>query len=154
MQSHERLEQLPDVGGVEASAVIAHEKAAARGPVWGHPELDSRVLASGGELPGVVQQVLQHRADKRRVRCGQGRLLDGEAHMTVRSLALEFRSDIGDLCPQVDYLGMTLGSRNAGEVEQVVDELRHALAGGLDELGVAEGGLAEAVPAVLKQGAT
>src|SRR3984957_844570 len=121
MQSLERLEQLPGVGGVEASAVVAHVKAALRGPLWGHPELDCRVVASGGELPGVVQQVLQYRADKRRV-CGcPGRLLDGEAHMTVRSLALKFRSDLGGLRPQVEYLEVNLGSRNAREVEQVVD---------------------------------
>src|SRR5580698_3110505 len=154
MQSLERLEQLPGVGGFEASAVIADEKAAARGLIWGHPELDGRVVASGGELPRVVQQVLQYRADKRRVGCGPGRLLDGEVHMTVRSLALEFRGDVGDLCPQVDYPGANLGSRNAREVEEVVDELRHPLAGGLDPLGVADGGVAEAVPAVVKQGAT
>src|SRR5580698_8118759 len=116
MQSLERLEQLPGVGGFEASAVVAHEKATARGLVWGHPELDGRVVASGGELPGVLQQVLQYRADKRRVCRGQGRLLDGEAHLTVRSLALEFRGDVGDLYPQVDYLGANLGSRNAREV--------------------------------------
>src|SRR6202161_1626121 len=103
MQSLERLEQLPGVGGVETSAVVAHEKAAAIGLVWGHPALDCRVVASGGEIPGVVQQVLQYRADKRRVCHCQGRLLDGEAHMTVRSLALEFRGDVGDLCPQVEY---------------------------------------------------
>src|ERR1700678_1275333 len=99
MQSLERLEQLPGVGDVDASAVVAHEEAGARGLVWRHPELDCRVVASGGELPGVVQQVLQYRADKRRVCHCQGRLLDGEAHMTVRSLTLEFRSDVGDLCP-------------------------------------------------------
>ena len=121
MQSLERLEQFPGIGGVEASAVVAHVKAAARGPVWGHPELDYRVVASGGELPGVVQQVLQYRADKHRVCRCQSRLLDGEAHMTVRSLALEFRSDVGDLCPQVEYLEANLGSRNAREVEEVVD---------------------------------
>src|SRR5580693_6624170 len=121
MQSLERLEQLPGVGGIEASAVVAHVKAAARGPFRGHPELDCRVVAPGGVLPGVVQQVLQYRADKRRVCRGQGRLLDGEAHMTVRFLALEFRSDVGSLGPQVEYLEMDLGSRNAREVEEVVD---------------------------------
>src|ERR1700678_2793838 len=99
MQSLERLEQFPGGGRVEASAVVAHIKAGFRDPLWGHPELDCRVVASGGELPGVVQQVLQYRADKRRVCHCQGRLLDGEAHMTVRSLTLEFRSDVGDLCP-------------------------------------------------------
>src|SRR5580693_10642828 len=121
MQSLERLEQLPGVRGVEASAVVAHEKAAAGGPVWGHPEFDCGVVASGGELPGVVQQVLQYRADKRRVCRGQGRLFDGEPHMTVRFLALEFRSDVGDLCTSVEYLEANLGSRNAREVEEVVD---------------------------------
>src|SRR6202167_6465528 len=104
MHSLERLDQLPGVGGVEASAVVAHEKDAARGLVWGHPELDGCVVAFGGELPGVVQQVLQYRADKRRVRRGQGRLLDDEAHMAVRCLALEIRGDVGDLCTQVDDL--------------------------------------------------
>ena len=74
--------------------------------------------------------------------------------MTARFLAPEFRGDAGDLCPQVDYLEANLGPRNAREVEEVLDELRHTLAGGLDELGVADGGLAQAVPAVLKQGAT
>src|ERR1700734_219095 len=153
MQSLERLEQLPGVGGIEAGAVVAHVKAAARGPFRGHPELDCRVVASGGVLPGVVQQVLQYRADERRVCRGQGRLLDGEPYMTARSLALEFRGDVGDLCPQVEYLEVNLGSRPARAGEGVVDELRHPLAGGLDALGVADGGLAEAVPAVVKQGA-
>jgi hypothetical protein len=101
MQSLKGLEQLAGVGGVKASAVVAEVKAVAGGPPGCHPELDRGVVAPGGVLPGVVDQVLQYRADERGVCRGPERLLDGEAHLTVWFLVPVLLRDAGGHCSHV-----------------------------------------------------
>src|ERR1700735_159527 len=60
----ERAEQLVPVGRVKASPVVTHI-AADGGIADGRGrELDGGVLAAGGELPGVVKQVLQPGPDQ------------------------------------------------------------------------------------------
>src|ERR1700722_13206207 len=103
MQPLERAEQLPRVGGVEAGAVVAHVVAdAAR---LGRPgaELDGRVVVGSGELPGVLQQVLQDGADEREVGLRAGRLR-GEGDPAARLAALERGGYPGGFGPQIDEL--------------------------------------------------
>ena len=54
--------------------------------------------------------------------------------------------------PRSTGVEVHLSPREAGQPQQVVDERRHLLAGGLDSLGVTPADLAEAVPAVFQQG--
>ena len=64
VQALEWCEQLVGVCGIEARAVVPHVAADAGVRGRGHPELDRGVVAAGGELPGVVQQVAQGFADE------------------------------------------------------------------------------------------
>src|SRR3569832_1859509 len=79
----EGAEQLVGVGHVEPRAVVAHKKdrlgiALLRG------DLQPRVGALGGELPGVADQVLQHRLHERRIRADLDARLDLRLHFAVR----------------------------------------------------------------------
>ena len=66
-------------------------------------------------------------------------------------LALKLPGDVVDLGAEVDGVKVHGGSRNAGEIQQVVDERGHLLAGGSDPLGVASAFLAESAPALFQQ---
>ena len=65
VQALERLEQLVGVGRVEARAVVAHEEDALAVALGSAPNSMCAVLAAGGELPGVAEQVLQDDVDER-----------------------------------------------------------------------------------------
>src|ERR1700734_2551185 len=75
----EPLEQLVDKRGIEASPVVADVTADPGVPGRSSTELDGGVLAFGGELPGVLDQVLQHGADQGAVRGDPDAVADGEA---------------------------------------------------------------------------
>ena len=64
VQSLERLEQLVYIGGIETRPVVAHIAADLGLLVVVAGELDGGAVAPGGELPGVLEQVLQHGADR------------------------------------------------------------------------------------------
>lgn len=151
MQPLERGEQLARIGGVEAGAIIAHVKAD-RAVLGRHrPELDRRLVTLVGELPRVLQQVLQDSADELAVRLRPGRLLPGEGDPAFWLAALELLDDPGGFRAKIDRLEAHLGPGNPRQVKQVVDELRHLIAGAPDAPGVAVTGLAEGVGVVLKQ---
>ena len=131
VQALEGFEQVAGLGHVEASAVVAHTEAAQaidRVPA----EADVRLGCPGAVLPGVVQQVLQYFADEVGVGHGTGWLLDSEADAAARVLALKSGSDGGGLGAEIDLLEADLGPGDAGQVQQVVENTSHVLAGGLD----------------------
>src|SRR5580700_10050179 len=97
VESLERLEQLVYIGGIEADPVVAHV-AADRGLfVGGGGELDGGVVALGGELPGVLYQVLEHGADESMIRGHPDTVLDGEADPAAGLAGSQFGGDRDDL---------------------------------------------------------
>ena len=152
VQALEWLEQLVRECGVEARTVVPHVAADAGVRGGGHPELDRSVVAATGELPGVVQQVVQYFADKVGVGHGTGGLLDREADAAARVLALEFGGDGGCLGTEIDRLEIDRCPGDARQVQQVVENVSHVLAGGLDPLSVGAAILTEGIGVILHQG--
>ena len=105
VQALEGGEQLVDVGGIEASAVVAHVAGDAGVRGRGHPELDDGDVAAGGEFPGVAQEAGQDGAGEGGVGERPGGLLDREGDAAVRVLALEFCGYGGRLGAEVDPAG-------------------------------------------------
>ena len=106
--------------------------------------------------PAVNFQALSSRlcsTSRMRSTVGQrpGWLLDGEADVAARVLALEFGGDGGRLGTEIDLLEADLCPGDAGQVQQVVENVSHVLAGGLDPLGVAAAVLAEGIGVILDQ---
>src|ERR1700722_5343222 len=147
----ERLEQLVDEGGIEAGPVVADVAADVGVPGRSSAELDGGVLAFGGELPGVLDQVLQHGADQGAVRGDPDAVVDGEADGATRLAGVQLGAEGGDLGGQVDRFGVHVGTRDLGQYQQVIDELAHPLGGGLDPVGVPAAGAVETVAVVLDQ---
>jgi hypothetical protein len=100
VQSLERAEQLVGIGRIEAGAVVAHVEY--RFPVrLAAPDFDGGGLAAAGELPGVVDQVLESDAQQMRIgRHGHVRG-DGDLHRPRRfvtsSLGDDARGEPGDV---------------------------------------------------------
>src|SRR5450755_653524 len=109
VQPLERLEQLADVGRVEAGPVIAHVTADGRVAGGCGPELDGGAVAAGGELPGVFEQVVQHGPDQGAVRDGPDAFLHGHPNLTAGVAGAEPVADGGDLGAEVDVLEAHLG---------------------------------------------
>src|SRR5262245_56745594 len=82
VQALERGEQLVRIAHVEPRAVVAHE---VRGlAVDDRPtELDARAVAVAGELPGVPEQVLQHRPQQARIAGCRQALGDDQLHLPL-----------------------------------------------------------------------
>ena len=151
VQPLERLEQLARISGIEAGPVIPHV-AADRAVLAGRAgELDDRVIAVGGELPGVFEQVLQHGADQAAVRHHPDAVLDGEAHRAAGALGLKLTGDDRGLGAQIDRLPVHAGPRDPRQEQQVIDERGHPLTRRLDAAGVAAAGLIQPVTVVLHQ---
>ena len=81
-------------------------------------------------------------------------LLDGEMGAAGRVPALEFCGDAGGLGTEVYRPEADLCPRDAGYVQQGIQNMAYLLAGGLDPPSVAEAFLAEGVCVVLHQGST
>ncbi len=139
-------------GGVEARAVVAHVAADAAVRGGSHSELDRGVAAAAGELPGVVQQLVQHLADEVGVGHGPGWLLDRAADAAARVPAPEPGSDGGGLGAEIDLLEADRCPGDAGQVQQIIENTSHVLAGGLDPLSVAAAILTEGIAVILDQG--
>ena len=102
MESLERLEQLIHISRIEAGPVVAHI-AADRGLIVGDGgELDGGVVALGGELPGVLDQVLKYGADENTIRGHPDAVLDGEADLAGGIAGSQSVGDRDDLRAEID----------------------------------------------------
>src|SRR5580658_145537 len=113
MQPLEGLEQFAQVKGVKAGPVVPH--VAADGTIFRRlrAELDERIVPVRGELPGVLDQILQDRADKRGICSDLGQALDSEVDVSVGLLTPELPGNIVDLGAEVDGLEVHSSSRRA-----------------------------------------
>src|SRR5580698_2104384 len=137
VQSLEGLEQLVHIGRIEAYAVVAHITADRRLIVGGGGELDAGVVAPGGELPGILDQVLEQGADETTVRGRPDAALDGEADLAAGLAGSQFTGDRNYLPAEIDRYQVQVGARHLRQAQQIVDDGSHPHARRLDPCGVA-----------------
>jgi circadian clock protein KaiC len=111
VEALEGLEQLVRVGGIEADPVVA-DTAADRGLILGGGgELDDGVVAPDGELPGVLDQVVENGADENTIRGGPDAVLDGEADPAAGITGSQAVGDRADLRAEIDRHQVQVGAR-------------------------------------------
>ena len=150
MQSLKRSEQLVGIDRIEAGAVVTHIECR-RAPTSCRAHLDRGVIATAGELPGVVEQVLERDAQQPWVARGAqvGRNRDG--HLARRRLPPELGDDLRCEIAEIDALGLHVGARDLRQRQDVVDQLAHPLGRVADALDVPSGLRRQGRPGVLDQ---
>ena len=129
MQALEHTEQLVHVLHVEAGAVVPdHERPPA--VRFGRAELDPRPRLLGGVFPAVAQQILERDAQQGRIGASLEPRGDHEFHSPGRIRALQLGDDLPRHAAHVHNLGAHLDASDPCEFQQIVDQGRHALAGG------------------------
>ena len=108
--------------------------------------------AGAGELPGVLQQVLQDDAQQPRVSYRFELLGDDEIHLALRIALAQLGGDLAGQRGQVHRLAGEFGAGHAREVEQVVDQLPHALGGLLDALQIVPALVVQPIGVLRKEG--
>src|SRR5258706_910151 len=126
VQPLEGAEELRGIGHVEAGAVVAHEERRRRA-FAPRADLDARPLGLRGELPGVADQVLDRRAQQPRITLRAQALRDRDLDPALRLAAAQvgrhLLRDLGD----VDLLALEADARDLRKVQQILDQLPHAL---------------------------
>ena len=111
-------------------APSSRTKKASLPPALGLAELDGRPRVLGRELPGVAEQVLQDDPQQAGVAVrGQPRL-DHEVGLPTWLQPLQFRRDRPGEGAEVHSLALHVAAGQAGQLQQVVNELGHPLAAG------------------------
>src|SRR5712692_912644 len=129
MQSLEYPEQLIRILHVEAGAVVPdHEGPAA--VRFDRGELDPRLRLLRGVLPAVPQQIVEGHAQQPCVASRPEPRGDREFHLSFRGRPLQIGHDVVRYAAQVHVLGPYLRTGDPGELQQVVDQRAHPLAGG------------------------
>src|SRR5205807_142648 len=133
MQALKHAEEPVGVAHVEADAVVAHVIDDV-GALTQRAHLDARVVPSGAELDGVRQQIDQHLLEQRAIREAVGELSDLHARPPAVARLLETRHALlHDLAQR--HAGALEGlAAEAREMQQIVDEPRHAAGPGPDPL--------------------
>ena len=127
MQSLEDAEQLVRVGHVESGSIVAHEKHINARPVQ-TADLNRRLGHAAGELPGVAHQVLERCAQQPLVSARHHSVRNAERDVPVRIRFCQVRGDGPGQRSDVNRPPDHLRTSQSRQVEQVVDQLRHALA--------------------------
>ncbi len=150
MQALEGAEQLVGIAHVEAGAVVAHEEGRLL-PVAQQADLDARLLGLGAELPRIADQVLQRRAQQARVGVGLHAVPHRDFDLARRLAALHVRDHLARELADVDVAPRELAARHLGKIQQVLDQLAHALRRGADASEVAARLLGHLLGKVLEQ---
>src|SRR5260370_19472792 len=151
MQALEGAEQLVGIAHVEAGAVVAHEEGRLL-PVAQQADLDARLPGLGAELPRIADQVLQRRAQQARVGVGLHAVPHRDLDLARRLAALHVRDHLARELADVDVAPRELAARHLGKIQQVLDQLAHALRRGADAPEVAARLLRALLAEGLRQG--
>src|SRR5260370_19279559 len=126
MEALECPEQATGVSGIESGAIIAHEIGRCS-VASGFSEFDARRLPLGGEFTGVAKQVFQDDAQEMGVAGGFETLLDLNLGIALGMSAGQLGDNGFSHSTQVDALMAHFDARDAGEIQEIVDEHTHAL---------------------------
>src|SRR6267378_3713079 len=131
VQALERAKELVGVRHVEAGAIVAHVEN--RAPVVTEAaDLYAWLVRLGRELPCIPDQVLECGPQQPRIRVRAHAVPHGYVDLALWLTVLQL---VHHLPGQLAYIGVApleAAARYAGEVEQVLDQLPHALRGGPD----------------------
>ncbi len=126
MQPLEGAEELAGVAHVEARAVVAHVESRVVA-VAQAADFDAGVLGLAAELPGVADQVLERRAQQARVGVRLHAVPHRYLHLALRLAALQLGHHLAGDLGDIDIAPRELAAGHLREVEQVLDQLPHAL---------------------------
>ena len=104
------------------------------------------------ELPGVPEEVIEHNPQQRRVALGHNALGDPPLHLAVWLGLLELLRDGPGKGGEIHRLAAHLGTRDARQFENVINQVAHALAGATNALEVILTGLIQPIGIVLQHG--
>jgi hypothetical protein len=126
VQPLERPEQLLDMAHVEPGSVVANEEGV-RVACWRvHADLDDRPVGPGGELPGIPKEVLQRNSQQPGIGVGEQLVLNRDLRRAAGVVLRQLAGDAPAQRREIDPLAPELRSSYARELEQIVDQLRHA----------------------------
>src|SRR5438552_9025777 len=150
VQTLERPEQLVRVRHLEPRPVVP-DKIGPLARLLGETELDPGRGALAGELPRVPDQVLQGRAQERRIARHDGSSGDHALHLTSGIAGTQLPDDFVREEAEVDAPVPDLRARHAREIQESVDEVAHPDGRPDDPLERVLARLAETVGAILRQ---
>ena len=114
-------------------------------------EFDARVLPLGGELPGVAEQVFEHRAEQGGVAPGLSPLGDGTLHFALRVALPQVARDVPGQRAQIHGAHSQLRRRHPRKLQQGIDEQSHTGGRRPDPFQVLAAGVIQALVAVFLQ---
>ena len=133
MKPLERLKQTIRRSLIKPAPVVLNEK---DGPaILGfNPKLNAGMIMKRSILPGVSQQVIHRNSHQARI-CVSFSLHRRNKFHRLEPHCGHNSSMIGPCkCAQIDHLAMHAARSDAGEIQQVVDQFRHALGRSPDAL--------------------
>ncbi len=149
MKSVESVEELVGVGHVETGTIVADKPSIL---FFVPAELDERVRELGGELGGIAEEVFEGDADELRVALDFESGFNLEVNNAVAGFGWEGADDGFGEGGKVDGLAGEIGAGDAGELEEGVDKLSHALDAGADTLNVVAASSVDGVGVVFREG--
>src|SRR5882762_3527385 len=131
VQALERAKELVGVRHVKAGAVVAHVEN--RAPIVAETaDLYAWLVRLCRELPRIPDQVLERRPQQPRIRVRTHAVPDGDVDLALWLTALQLVHHLPGQLAHVGVAPLEAAARYAREVEQVLDQLPHALRGGTD----------------------
>jgi len=152
VEAIEGVEELIGVEHVETSAVIADEPGAVAAGGGVPADIDDGALDAGAELDGVAEEVFKGDTEEFGIAVDRQAGLDVEGELALGVRLLEVGCDgFGDLGEVEGFAGELLAG-DAGELQEGVDELAHALDAGADAADVVAADGVDGFGVVLFQG--
>ena len=151
MQALEHAEQFAGVGHVKAGTVVANK-------ICLHPifllytELYTGELFFAGELPCVREQIGEQYTHELDIARSDQPRLDDEFHLAFRLYHAQFLGDARGQGAQVHRRVLHGRARDAREIQHVVDQLGHALAGGAHAAQIIPALIIQFFSVIFKQG--
>ena len=127
VQPRERLEQLRGTRRIEADAVVLHAQAHAVVALDAQADAGARRGAFASELRGIAHQVEQHDLQRGRIGGDVHVQLDVPAQWRAPWQFRQFAHDLLGQCAQVHRLKRHRLQSRAGQCQQCIDRLAHAL---------------------------
>ena len=147
----ESAEEFADIRHVETGAIIADEVDLL--PILlRHAQLDPGLRLFLRELPRVAEQVLEYHLQQPRITLGRDPLRDYALDAALRLAVLEIRQDDFGHRAEIHLLVAHLAAADARQVQEIVNQLRHALGGRADALEIVLGLPVQLTAVVLSQG--
>lgn len=124
VQTLKGAEEFIRVRHVESCPVVPDKVGSLRRSL-GEPELHLRPGALSRELPRISEEVFQDNSQERRIALGGDAFGDDAFNLSLRITLPELLYDFPGAGAQVHDFASQLGTREAGEVQESIDQLPH-----------------------------